>query len=409
MSSSLFDSNEKRTLLKYDMNINEEESMVLSSKNTTSTTNKRCICCSIVVLSSGVLSMIIGILLVYLIIGFVVFNLTFLSNHTHNDCLKYSSIENRTPSNWTMGQNRNCPALNQYRNVFNDYKVPSDKNWNWIKYPSRHSKYASDVGVSALLITQSNVTVDQPWVIVIHGYHGCNLDTVTLGTAGILFHNGYNVLLPDLRNHGRSQVDSKNPYATFGDAEHLDVLGGYDYLKTKYGDQVSIGLFGESMGGATALIAYDQEPNLKACFVDSPAANVYDTLFFNGVELTGSRFFTSIAMSAAHVVSRVKSRYGFPPFHFDPMQSCKKLGNRPLYIQQGYGDTVVPEFNSIQCMLAVRSGLANGTSDNLYSYFGDNRIYTNVGRDGCDNHCRLPLTDTEGFVNRLLTFFNKYL
>jgi hypothetical protein len=160
------------------------------------------------------------------------------------------------------------------------------------------------------------------------------------------------------------------------------------------------------MGGSTALITYDLEKKFKACFVDSPAVDVYGTLFYNAVfnYLGGSTFLASIIMSAEHFVSRSKSSYGFPPFKFDPLKSCASIGSRPLFIQQAFGDIVVPEFNANKCLLAARS-----TGGNPEYYFGDTGVYKDLKIGVCDNHCKLSVADVLGFRNRLVGFFDKYL
>jgi hypothetical protein len=109
-------------------------------------------------------------------------------------------------------------------------------------------------------------------------------------------------------------------------------------------------------------------------------------------------------MSAEHFVSRSKSSYGFPPFKFDPLKSCASIGSRPLFIQQAFGDIVVPEFNANKCLLAARS-----TGGNPEYYFGDTGVYKDLKIGVCDNHCKLSVADVLGFRNRLVGFFDKYL
>ena len=254
----------------------------------------------------------------------------------------------------------------------------------------------------AFWITQNNTQENVPCVIVIHGYRGCRKTASKLAPAGMLFQAGYNVLVLDLLNHGSSQQE--NGYVTFGYTEHLDVLGGFDFISSQF-KNVSVGLYGVSMGAATALITYAQEPKISAGFADSPPADVYETIFFGAEEIVNNRFFASILMSAASMVSRTISSHGFPPFSIEPLSACSKIEKRPLYLVQGYDDQVVPEFNTIDCLMKNRA-----VGGNLVVYFGDNGIYENVKREGgCDNHVTLIATHVQEYREKMISFFDTYM
>ena len=77
----------------------------------------------------------------------------------------------------------------------------------------------------------------------------------------MLYKMGFNVLQIDLRNHGDTGIFSKIPYASFGSFEHLDAMGGVDYLQERFPflGNASFGIFGTSMGGATALVAFAKD------------------------------------------------------------------------------------------------------------------------------------------------------
>jgi dipeptidyl aminopeptidase/acylaminoacyl peptidase len=52
-------------------------------------------------------------------------------------------------------------------------------------------------------------------------------------------------------------------------------LGAFDWLQTEKGHSAyHIGVIGNSLGAATALIAFSKEPKLAAAFVDSPFDNL---------------------------------------------------------------------------------------------------------------------------------------
>lgn len=111
-----------------------------------------------------------------------------------------------------------------------------------------------------------------PLVIATHGYTGCKHHRHGLTILGILASEGYSVLVIDLREHGESTVI--DAVAGMGSDEYADVLGAYDYAREVLNyDPAKIGFWGESMGGATTLIANTYE-ELGPIFVDAPYIDI---------------------------------------------------------------------------------------------------------------------------------------
>ncbi|HEX2696112.1 MAG TPA: hypothetical protein VHM28_00290, partial [Anaerolineales bacterium] len=67
-----------------------------------------------------------------------------------------------------------------------------------------------------------------PVIIVTHGKDASKRAENVLVPAGMLAHNGFNVLMYDFRNHGESDHD--NDRYGVGNKEYLDVLGAWDWL-----------------------------------------------------------------------------------------------------------------------------------------------------------------------------------
>ena len=112
-----------------------------------------------------------------------------------------------------------------------------------------------------------------PVIILTHGLNGCKCSPRILTTAGMLHRNGFNVLMYDMREHGESDIEDGR--AAIGNEEYQDLLGAWDWLiNEKHFDPNRIGVFGESLGAGTALIAFGQEPRLAAAFVDSPYSDL---------------------------------------------------------------------------------------------------------------------------------------
>ena len=112
-----------------------------------------------------------------------------------------------------------------------------------------------------------------PAVIVLDGLGGCRHAQAALLPAGMLWRNGFHVLVIDLRDTGES--DTEDGFSSIGNEEYLDVLGAWDWLVQEKGfAEDRVGVMGNSLGAATVLIAFEEEPRLAAIAVNSPFANL---------------------------------------------------------------------------------------------------------------------------------------
>lgn len=115
-----------------------------------------------------------------------------------------------------------------------------------------------------------NVSNNNATIIAIHG-HGANMGYLDGFQRGIIHKAvlpftmaGFNVLAIDLRNHGES---GDAPPVTLGEYEYLDILAAVDWLRNyidteaKQLDKNRIGIYGESMGAATVLLAAASDNN----------------------------------------------------------------------------------------------------------------------------------------------------
>jgi len=104
-------------------------------------------------------------------------------------------------------------------------------------------------------------------LILVHGLGANRADMLDLAT--VLHTRGYNLLLPDLRAHGRSQGN----VSTLGVKEVRDIQAAVKYLQLQPEvDPYRIGIYGASLGGAVALLAAEQIPTLRGVVVDSTFA-----------------------------------------------------------------------------------------------------------------------------------------
>ena len=101
------------------------------------------------------------------------------------------------------------------------------------------------------------------WVIAVHGY--TSQGTYMASYAQKFYDMGYNIIIPDLRGHGKSE----GTYIGMGWHERLDIVDLTNYITNNYkGSQII--LFGVSMGAATVMSASGENfpRNVKAIIED---------------------------------------------------------------------------------------------------------------------------------------------
>jgi dipeptidyl aminopeptidase/acylaminoacyl peptidase len=150
--------------------------------------------------------------------------------------------------------------------------------------------------------------------------------------AGMLHRDGIAVLLIDLRNHGDSTV--VNGRYAGGTREYRDALAGWDWLVDRRGFAANhVGLFGMSLGAATALIATGEEPRVPAVWEDSSYADLDVAV---QAELTRNGYPTFLRFGG-YMMARVRS--GDNLLSLSPIGAVAKLDGRPIFITHGSADT----------------------------------------------------------------------
>ena len=225
-----------------------------------------------------------------------------------------------------------------------------------------------------------------PAVIVVHGLGGCKNAITTLTPAGMLWRNGFNVLLIDLRDIGDSTFD--DGLSTIGNDEYRDVLAAWDWLMQEKGFEAGkIGLFAESLGGATANYAFSEEPRFAALFLQSTFGNLQEII---AAELTRNGYPTFLAPAALISGSLVT---GENLFARNPIEAITKAAGRPVYIVHTQADTRIAVNQSEQLAAAAQSAGAKVTT-----WFPENGA-----------HVQTPAYYPEEFEQRLVGFFRQAL
>ncbi|MBA2717706.1 MAG: prolyl oligopeptidase family serine peptidase [Chloroflexi bacterium] len=171
-----------------------------------------------------------------------------------------------------------------------------------------------------------------PVVVMVHGVGSCRRDPVMLLPAGMLHRNGFAVLMIDLADQGDSLV--RDGRFTGGGRESLDVLGAWDWLRARGIPDGRIGLFGESNGAATVLIAAAAEPRIAAVWEDSGYADAWTAVH----EEVRRRGFPEILIGGARLWGLAA---GIDPDRARPLDAMAAIRDRPVMIVHGSIDSRV--------------------------------------------------------------------
>lgn len=140
------------------------------------------------------------------------------------------------------------------------------------------------------------------WVIAVHGYTDSAYFMV--GAAKQFLNYGYNVLMPDLRAHGKSE----GKYIGMGWLDRLDLMQWIDYLIATYGN-IKIILYGISMGAATVMMASGERlpSNVRAIIEDCGYTSAWEEFAYELKTLFHMPTFP--ALYNANVITKIRARY----------------------------------------------------------------------------------------------------
>ncbi len=145
---------------------------------------------------------------------------------------------------------------------------------------------------------------------------------------------GYNVVLPYLRGHGKSEHDT----CTMGWLDRLDIIDWVNLI-IKMNPDAKIVLHGASMGAATVMNATGEElpANVICCIEDCGFTNMWEQ-YCNQIKTT-TKLPAEIIL--ALVNPAIKSKLGFEFRDNSPLEQVSKSKTPTLFIH-GDADTVVP-------------------------------------------------------------------
>lgn len=168
------------------------------------------------------------------------------------------------------------------------------------------------------------------YVIISHGYTSNRMGSLKYMH---LFHElGYHCLIYDNRGHG----DNGRAVCTMGKKEHRDLLAVVSYVYGRFGDDIYLGLHGESLGAALQLLALRGHPDVKFIVNDCGFARLFDVTTHNVHDMFHLPRWVCYPASAAS-----RCFFGFSYTGLNPVEALK--GNTvPICFVHGADDDFIP-------------------------------------------------------------------
>lgn len=165
-------------------------------------------------------------------------------------------------------------------------------------------------------------------LVLIHGIGTNRADLLPLGRD--LAQLGFGLLLFDLRAHGESEGSA----STLGLRETLDVRSAVDYLHSRADVRPDrIGVYGNSLGAAVAIMAAAELGDLRSVVADSG---------FASVEWVVSNQFNSLVRlpgwTAPLVLAFGRWQAGVDPGQVSPVERIHRISPRPILLVHGDRD-----------------------------------------------------------------------
>ncbi|WP_066891830.1 alpha/beta hydrolase [Clostridium nigeriense] len=258
--------------------------------------------------------------------------------------------------------------------------INEDLNWllNYSKYSNVHIKSFDNLKLHGYKIL--NHDSNNTWVITVHGYTSKGTDMSSY--ARKFYDMGYNVLIPDLRAHGKSEGSSIG----MGWIDRLDVLMWIDLI-LKENKNAKIILHGVSMGAATvSMVSGEILPtNVKAIIADCGYTSVWDQFSHKLKAMYSLHDFP--IMNASSVIAKFKAGYGLR--EASSLNQVAK-SKTPILFIHGDQDDFVPY----------------KMMDSLYNATKCEKEKLTIKNAG---HAKASKVDPNLYWTTINTFINKYL
>lgn len=198
-------------------------------------------------------------------------------------------------------------------------------------------------------IGKEELWIQSPFGYHIHGYyipsghsnrfmifcHGVSVNKLnSVKYSNLFLERGFNVLIYDHRRHGRTGGTT----TSYGYYEKYDLHAVVQYVKNRFGSDITLGIHGESMGAATLLqYAGMVEDGADFYIADCPFSDFYEQLSYRlKVEFKLPKW---PMLPLANMI--LKLRDGYKVHEVSPVQCVKQIKSPVLFIHSKDDDYIL--------------------------------------------------------------------
>ncbi len=167
-------------------------------------------------------------------------------------------------------------------------------------------------------------------VVVLHGRDESKASFPYFGVAQVLSRKGYDVILMDLRAHGRSS----DRYVTYGAKEKHDVKAVVDILLREQVVRPPLYAFGATLGAATAIQYAAIDPRCEGVFAMAPYQDLRNIARYETQNRLNDEQFEQLMTQIAKIAD-------FDPEEASAVEAARQV-KVPLLLAHGLLDLTVP-------------------------------------------------------------------
>ncbi|MED3563009.1 alpha/beta hydrolase [Bacillus xiapuensis] len=198
--------------------------------------------------------------------------------------------------------------------------------------PKRKVEISSPFGyrINAVLVEPHQTN---RYIIIAHGVTETKVNSVKY--MNLFLERGFNALIYDHRRHG----ESGGKTTSFGYYEKFDLKAVVDWLRKEKGQNLLLGIHGESMGAATMLLyAGMLEDGADFYIADCPFSDFRTQLAY--LIKKNFKLFPGILLPIGDLILRLRDKYSIR--HVSPISVIENIQHPILFIHSRKDDYILP-------------------------------------------------------------------
>ena len=204
------------------------------------------------------------------------------------------------------------------------------------------------LNLTSTLIMNENPT--KKFIVLVHGVSICYVGS--LKYFDIFYKNGFNVLIVNQKKKKKSE----GKYSTYGFYEKYDVNMWIEYLKSRFGNDIILGLHGESMGAGTVMETIPLNDSIKFVIEDCGYSNFHELIGFQITHAYKNRLVRKIlrpSLIFANFFMKTKAKFSMKKIVPIDIVSSTSL---PTMFIHGKEDYFVPWYMAVDLYKAKTKG-----------------------------------------------------